>query len=97
MFLGGFVMKSLIVSFLSTILLLSSISASEPVEGSSRHLYVEKIKFENHSYLHFLESWAGCTNLLIHDPECSLCLKQKTLLISELAALHDKDKPSKKK
>lgn len=90
-------MKKTISTLLFSVFLTSSSYSSESVEGSSRTLYVEKLKFENHSYLHFLESWPNSTSIIIHDPECPVCVKDKLFLFSEIMALHEKEKLSKKK
>lgn len=90
-------MKKIISTLLFSVFLTSYSHSSEGIEGATRPLYAEKVKFENHSYIHFTESWPSSTSIIIHDPECSVCVKDKLFLFSEIMSLHEKEKLSKKK
>lgn len=90
-------MNKTLLPLLFSVLLASCAYSAEPVEGSTRNLYAEKVKFENHSYIHFAEPWPSSCHFILHDPECPVCVKERLFFISEIMTPREKDKLSKKK
>ncbi len=42
----------------------------------SEKISIRKIEFEGHSYIHLKNGYPGCSDNLLHDPDCKCNLKK---------------------